>query len=221
MRAICLLVLLLPVIVLAQVPMGTGLLFDDDAYNEIPVKAKNIGFHDPIAGITSVSLKSYVPEIRNQGILGTCVGWATTYYARTIMQAVATGVQNQAEITAFAYSPTFTYRNANDPNDKDCSGGAYATRALKALVEKGAPNYSLLPVSCVQDIPDDVVEQAKQNRIKDFNRLFVNSDANDSKIAAIKRALVNKNPVVIGFEVERSLFHARGVYEPDGLHNWI
>ena len=199
-----------------QTPNGTGLLFDDNAYAQVPLKARNVGFRDVLADIKSASLKSYVPEVGNQGNFGTCVGWSCAYYGRSILYARFHGITDQRDITRYAFSPSFTYLHANDPDDQNCSDGAYMNRALESMVEDGSPFYVDFSIGCGVEIPEEVRKKAKENPIKDYTRLFAPSEADEVKIASVKRALVNKNPVVAGFEIGPAFFRAKEVYQPDG-----
>lgn len=199
----------------AQTPSGTGLLFDDEAYAHVPLKARNVGFRDVLADVHSASLKPYVPEVGNQGSLGTCVGWSSAYYGRTILYARIHQITDKAEITKHAFSPSFTYLHANDPGDQNCYDGAYINRALKSMVDDGSPFYADFSVGCDIQIPEEVRMKAKDNLIKDYNKLFAASEAGEVKIASVKRALANENPVIAGFEIDQSFFGAKDVYQPD------
>jgi len=195
--------------------LGTGLLFDDEAYEKVPLKARNVGFMDPAAGIHSASLKTYVPEVKNQGIYGTCVGWSSAYYGRTILYARMNNITDKALITKQAFSPSFTYLQANVPNDANCMNGAYVDKALKSMVDDGTAPLLEFASECNDHIPENVIHSAKDNRIKDFSRLFSKTESKVIKIESVKRALINKNPVIAGFQAEKALFRAKEVYEPD------
>ncbi|MGB1308597.1 MAG: C1 family peptidase [Oceanihabitans sp.] len=199
----------------AQNQPATGLLFDDDAYEQTPVKARNVAFQDVVSEQTNASLKEFVPEIKNQGGYGTCVGWSSAYYGRTILNARIEGISSREEITKNAFSPVFTYLHANVDNDYNCQGGAYINRAMETMVEIGSPFFKDYDVMCDSSIPEPIFKLAGDNKIKDFTRLFGSNDDDDLKIESVKRSLINGNPVVIGFIVENSLYTAKNVFEPD------
>ena len=193
----------------------TGLLFDDNAYESTPLKARNVSFQDVVGETSMVSLKEYVPDIRNQGGYGTCVGWSSTYYGRTILDARMDNLTDKKEISANAFSPAFTYLRANVDDDYNCQGGAYIGRAMETMVNEGTPLLKDFNVMCETEIPEKVLQLAKENRIKDFVRLFGSNEPDELKIETVKRALIHKNPVVIGFVVENSFYTSKNVYEPD------
>lgn len=55
-----------------------GLIFDDEAYDKTPLKARNVAFQDVVSEQPIVSLRQFAPMVRDQGGYGTCVGWTTT-----------------------------------------------------------------------------------------------------------------------------------------------
>lgn len=195
---------------------GTGMLLDDDDYARVPLKARNIGFWDPLSAMSEVSLKRYVPPVGNQGYYGTCVGWSTAYYGRTILHAATHGLTTHDAIDGYAFSPAFTYHLSAADGDEDCSSGAYIQKALQSLVETGGALRNLHSVDCAEDISDHLRGAASDYLIKDFNRLFAQNEATATKINSVKRALANSYPVIIGFMVEQSLFDTQDVYIPDG-----
>lgn len=217
MRTFLLLFLFISTLSLAQSQRSTGLLFDDEAYEKTPIKAKNVAFQDVVTEFTSASLKQYVPEVRDQGSYGTCVGWASSYYGRTILEARLADNTNKAVITQNTFSPVFTYLNANVDDDYNCQGGAFIGKAMETMVEKGVPYYKDFDVMCETDFPEKLLDDAKNYRIKDFTRIFGSDESEDIKVDGVKRSLLNGNPVVIGFKVENSFFSAKTVYEPDNL----
>lgn len=195
----------------------TGMLFDDDAYQQTPMKARNVAFQDVVSEQTSTSLKKFVPLIRNQGGYGTCVGWSSAYYGRTILNARINNILDRDAITEEAFAPVFVYLNANNDDDYNCQGGAYISRALQTMTEFGTPHLSDYDLMCDLEIPDQVWELAKENRIKDYTRLFGDPEPVDVKLESVKRSLINGNPVIIGMNVENSLYTAKNVFEPDNL----
>lgn len=192
----------------------TGLLFNDNAYKSTPLKARNVAFQDVVADNVKASLKQYVPKVRTQGQYGTCVGWSSAYYGRTILNARLNKLNSKTEISKQTYSPVFTYLNSNVDNDYNCQGGAYINKALKTMVEKGVPFFKDYNVMCDSYIPSNIWSKAAKNKIKDFNRLFASNESYNVKVETIKRSLINGNPVIIGFGIENGFYTAKNVYEP-------
>jgi C1A family cysteine protease len=201
----------------AQSVPKTGLLFDDDAYKSTPLKARNVSFQSVVGEESSVSLKQYVPAIKTQGQYGTCVGWSSSYYGRTILNARLNDLSVKEDISANAFSPVFTYLNSNVDNDFNCQGGAYINKALETMVEKGVPLFKDYDVMCDSYIPSEIWSKAEENKIKDYSRLFADQESNDVKLESVKRSLINGNPVIIGFQIENSFYTAKNVFEPDNL----
>lgn len=195
----------------------TGLILDDDAYEQTPMKARNVSFQDVVSEQASASLKHFVPDIRNQGGYGTCVGWASAYYGRTILNARRKNLVKRTVITENTYAPIFTYLSSNKDDDYNCQGGAFIGKAMEAMVEKGVPFYNSFPELCATSIPEEIEKEAASNRIKDFTRLFGSDESNAIKIESVKRSLVSGNPAIIGFMVEKSFYSAKTLYEPDDL----
>lgn len=206
---------LFSILLFSQNKPATGLLFDDEAYEKTPIKARNVAFQDVVAEQSSASLKEFVPEIKNQGGYGTCVGWSSAYYGRTILNARIEGISANDEISKNTFSPVFTYLHANVDNDYNCQGGAYIDKALETMVEIGSPLFKDYDVMCDSSIPEPIFKLAGENKIKDFTRLFSSSDDEDLKVESVKRSLINGNPVIIGFVVENAFYTAKNVFEPD------
>jgi hypothetical protein len=213
-KILCLLFLFSSLLFSQNVPK-TGLLFDDSAYDKTPMKARNVAFQDVISEQSSTSLKDFVPVIKNQGGYGTCVGWSTAYYGRTILNARIENLTTIEDISKSAFSPVFTYLNANTEDDYNCQGGAFIGKAMNTMVDVGSLYFSDYDVMCDTAIPEGLLEKASENKIKDFTRLFGDDEVNEVKIESVKRSLVNGNPVVIGFLVENSFYTAENVFEPD------
>lgn len=194
---------------------GTGLVFDDDAYAEIPSKPKNVSFFDDLADVTRASLKQFVPTVKSQDQYGTCTGWATAYYARTIVEAKQLGITNQEEINDIAFSPLFTYLNVAK-NKINCQEGSSIDLALYSLKTDGSPYYKDYGVLCDDSIPEEITKIAKSNLIENFSRIITGKESSLERIENVKRALHNGNPVVIGFTVEKALQITKNLYIPDG-----
>lgn len=217
MRTVLLIFLFVSSFAFCQVQPKTGLLFDDDAYKNTPLKARNVSFQDVVTEYTSASLKQFVPNIKNQSTYSTCVGWASAYYGRTILESRLTNEQDSIKINQNTFSPVFTYLNANVENDYNCSGGAFIGKAMETMVEKGVPLFKDFDVMCETSVSEELVKKAELHKIKDFTRLFGADEPKEEKVENVKRSIINGNPVIIGFMVESSFFSAKNVYEPDNL----
>jgi hypothetical protein len=217
MRKLLFICLFISAISFAQTQQRTGLLFDDEAYERTPLKAKNVAFQDVVTEFTSTSLKQFVPKIGNQEGYSTCVGWSSAYYARTILEARVQNNLDSVSITQGTFSPVFTYLNSNVEDDYNCQGGAFIGKAMELMVEKGVPYYRDFNVMCETNIPESLYKDAKKFRIKDFTRIFGSDESQGFKVDGVKRSLLNGNPVVIGFMVDNSFQNSKNVYVPDDL----
>jgi len=205
-------------LVMAQ-EFGTGLILDDEAYAKIPAKPNNVSFFDDLADITRASLRDYVPVVRSQGGYGTCTGWASAYYGRTIVEAKQRGITNQEEINEIAFHPIFTYLNAaSDENKVNCQKGAGMDQAMRSLRDDGSPYFKDYKAQfCDDNIPQSVVEKARVNTIQEYRRVITGGEDNLVRVENVKRAIHHGNPVVIGFALEKSFNVAKGVLVPDNL----
>jgi len=137
--------------------------------------------------LSRYSMEEYLPEIGDQGIVGSCVGWATTYYGFTILKRIEHGKDYPA-FSPLSIFNRFSYLNKTDP----CSNGAYIDQCLNLLVAKGCPYLK------DYDKPNCSVDASKikyKDCLFDFQRL----QENNAK--QIKMALTNNNPVIVGMNV--------------------
>jgi len=142
---------------------------------------------------SATSLLQYAPKRGFQGRQGSCVGWASSYGARTIMQARATG----ADPNQVIFSPSFLY---NQIALQGCNG-AYMRNAMKVLHERGDLPMRDFPYdenTCSNSPSRADMQQAAQYRIKGYNRLSVDADRYDTNLKALKQNLAQGAPVVIG-----------------------
>lgn len=209
----CLLISFFSSISYAQIKWKPGLIGyanDNSNYTRPKTRGDN-------SLVSSYSLKEFAPPTGSQDTFGTCVGWATTYAAMTILE----NIQNQkAGVNMNAsecYSPQLTYDLCKYSSDDDCSQGLYVANALNALKYIGAMRMSDYPIQCnnngqrfgIQRLYDDsakreeIVEmmaKVKSVRLKGFIPL-VGANIVDN----VKYYLSRKMPVVIGAEMYSSL----------------
>jgi Papain family cysteine protease/Domain of unknown function (DUF4384) len=205
--------LLFPLLLTAQEEHGTGLVFDDENYESIELKAP-LTRGDYFALAKSASLKKYCPKIGNQGTFGTCVGWSSGYAARTILWAKENGMTSVSEITNNAFSPYFVYRNIS--NDYSCQEGTHISDAMNILKYKGNVLHKNFASPCPSSIPNSIFSEAKNNTIENYARVFGLYDNEDYKVQSTKKSLAEGNPVVIGMVVGASFMSCKSdLYEPN------
>ncbi len=147
---------------------------------------------------TRVSLAEYAPPRGNQGHQGSCVGWATSYAARTILYSRQTGQPAQQ---SNAFSPSFVYDQLAGGK---CGGGTVILHALKLMESTGdlpLANFAYDQKRCDRQPSSEEKSQAQEYRIAGFDRL--SQDASDYSLnaLAIKQHLAQGAPVVIGMNV--------------------
>ncbi len=178
-----------------------GLNFDDAAYEKIPRKysARTAGADGLPA---HVDLSAYAPSVMSQGKLGTCVGFSSAYYARTILEAASRGITDRAEVDALSFSPSFLYNAIKDSVDYDCKYGSLIDDAMTYMRESGVARFAEKGYpDC--DSNDPQLARA-DTRIMDYIRLFGLLGSEDA-VVATKKALSEMTPVVIGIQTTPTL----------------
>ena len=150
-----------------------------------------------------VSLQQYAPTPQHQGQQGSCVGWASSFAARTILHSRATGQPaNQV-----AFSPSYLY---NQIALRGCQG-AYMLDAMKAMQQGGTLPIRQYPYdddSC-SDMPNSSEQAAAERfRIKGYNRLTLGANNYQIDMNAMRQNLAQGAPVVIGMQVGGSFMQA-------------
>ncbi|CAN5578665.1 hypothetical protein BH11BAC2_BH11BAC2_15640 [soil metagenome] len=144
----------------------------------------------------SVSLEKYCPQRLNQGQQGSCVGWGSTYAARTILQARA----SEQDPNTVAFSPAYVY---NQIHLEDCQG-SYILKAMEVMQENGAlpfEKFKYTDQDCNRKPNSMERKEASAFKIKGADRLSKNGDDYKTDLLAIKQHLVQGAPVVVGMMV--------------------
>ncbi len=195
----------------AQGPFSTGAMLDNALYQTVPktppLARGGYGSLPP-----AVSLKRFAPTPGNQGRQGSCVGWATAYAARTLAEAHRLGVENRSQINRSVFSPAFIY---NQIKVGSCGDGSLPSKALDLMSSVGVLPLADFPYtdqSCSATPQARQTSMASQYRIKGYQRLF-NADST-AKHIAVRRALANGHPVVIGMMVSEAFMRSSGHYKP-------
>lgn len=144
----------------------------------------------------SVNLQKYAPSVGDQGHQGSCVAWSSVYGARTIAEAARTG----EDPNNLRFSPAFVY---NQIGLEGCEG-SYIIRAMEYMTQSGAVPYDEFPYTdkdCSRQPNQQQLDEARQHRMRGFNRLTP-GDRNDAvDMRAIRENLAQGAPVVIGMMV--------------------
>ncbi|HVS90695.1 MAG TPA: C1 family peptidase [Mucilaginibacter sp.] len=190
---------------------GRGMLFDDSTYELQPRKAQLT--RSLLSALpSSVSLKMYTPYPKNQLQYSTCVAWASAYCGRTMVDAIKNNWTDRDIITKKAYSPAFLFRLIQ-PN-AGCNNGTYIDQAFSAMKNIGSIPFTNLPDLCVPAVDPALKGRASSSRLKDFATLFDYRSSNNIKVQAVKKALSEKKPVVIGMLTPPSFDGAFKCWQP-------
>lgn len=181
--------------------LGKGLLDEDP---EVVAKLKPIERHRAFLP-PSVDLSGWFPEAGNQGMQGSCVGWAVGYGLRTYY-AKRSGEPGVDGGDTGGFSPAYVF-NQIKANRDNCEGGSRITDALNLLVTEGVAPLKLFPYSpeTCQQAPDAAARQtARRYQMKSFRRVPL------TKLDDVKGQLSNGHPVAFGMLVNSNFEKWRG-----------
>jgi Papain family cysteine protease/Domain of unknown function (DUF4384) len=156
-------------------------LSDDSTKNPIPEAA---------------NLQKFAPSVGDQGHQGSCVAWSSAYAARTIEEAARSG----ADPNSLRFSPAFLYNQIGLGN---CDG-SYIEKAMEFMTQSGSVPYNQFPYSdqdCSKQPDQQLLDQARQYKMRGFNRLTPGDHNNAIDLHAIKENIAQGAPVVIGMQV--------------------
>jgi hypothetical protein len=202
--------LFLVVIAGAQNPgedFSSGLILEDETYDAQARQPLEDGSKNDLP--VAVDLSPFCPEIRHQGYIYSCVGWAAGYGALSIQRAILNHCTDKQVITRNAHSALFLY---NQIKSDDCTKGSRISDALQFLTQNGdclARQFDFDINDC-SAVPDsNVSAQAKKFAIEDFITLFGTKEAPSEKVLRVKKALAKNKPVVIGMLVLRNFYELK------------
>ncbi len=197
----------------------TGLDFNKEKYESVTETVPLI-----TRSVTSVpknySIKAFAPTPGNQGRQPSCVGWASGYGARTIAYAIKNDWKyNSTKINQNTFSPAFVYNLIKFKGDVNCKKGSYIADAMKLLNTNGIlqlKDFSYNATNCASKPSSNGLQKAKQNTILTYERL-AKWDNPYNLVGKVKKAIANKNPVVIGMQIYSTFYKAKGVWPgPNG-----
>lgn len=147
-----------------------------------------------------LSTSVYFPSIGNQGNIGSCTAWATTYYQFTYE---ANKLNNIITTNGNTYSPTWTYNFTNCGVD----GGSYIDDAYNVLKRQGALSLSEMPYnknaySFAWSTNTQAMKDALKTRVSAVDRVTIPSTGTcitsnqDSDLIAAK-TLLNDGKVFV------------------------
>jgi hypothetical protein len=171
---------------------GLGLLMDERLYEKAPSAARLMrGDYKNLPA--SVSLKQYTPVPGDQGVYSTCAGWATSYYARTILEAMKKGWDKNT-IDRNTFSPSFVYNQVR--KSKDCNSGISLDDALQILKNVGDVKLTDFGYGCKREVKMEDRNSAENYKIIEYRFLGYHDTSNI--ISYIKKSLAESKPVIVG-----------------------
>jgi len=190
-----------------QQPFPMGLEMDDTEYEQLAFTSENLKASTGQKSlISAVDLTPYCPEIRKQGDIASCVGWAVGYGALTIERAVKQGWTNQAVISENASSALFIY---NQLSDGECNRGISIVKALNLVQQQGnclAQDFDFDINDCSVSVTREVRSKATDYKIEDYIPLFKLRALAAKKIKTVKSVLAQQKPVIVGMNVRQNFY---------------
>lgn len=194
---------------LAQPLPKTGLVFDDEAYEQLPYEP--VLTKAPLPA--RVSYEAYCPSIQAQGPYSTCVGFACGYYLQTILEAKARGLNKRAMIDQLAFSPSYLYEKAKVQQDYSCTEGVSLVKVLQIMQQVGNTPMRSFPYPACGQKTARADQLAARFRIKGFERIFKLQDPDAVKIRSLKKSLAEGKPSVIGMVIPASFYYTKKVWQ--------
>lgn len=147
----------------------------------------------------SVDLSPNFPAAGDQGRQSSCVAWAAGYALKSYQEGVE--MNWPFNTSAHLFSPAFIYNQINNGQDQ----GSQIYDALDLMIAQGASTLATMPYSDTDyRTQPNATAKKEASRFKALSRDTVNGTK------AIKAALANRKPVVIGMEVFDQFYKLSG-----------
>lgn len=191
---------------------NTGLILDEEGFEREVEMTPGFSNDGRRAGDMPLkaSLRPYCPIPKNQGEISSCIGWAMGYGALTISHAYREGNTDREAITKKAFSALYLYNQSKMGN---CMDGANIQLTAKILKDKGdcpSKAFDSPLADCDREPSATLIEESRENAIKDYIALFTNRSLPREKVVRTKRSLAEGKPVVIGMKIKESLKNLTG-----------
>ena len=187
---------------------GMGLKLDKRKYAAFPRKSAQAKMGELPQ---QVSYEAYIPAIGSQGKYGTCVGFSTAYYYRTMVDAIQRQATNQATIGQWLYSPSDLYNRIKAPTDINCQDGAFPGDAFDKLINEGVATFEQVGYP---NCGTGNASRSPSSRISSAAAVIEPSETGNQKILNAKKALADGFPIVIGMLCPPSFHEVKDVWTP-------
>jgi C1A family cysteine protease len=152
----------------------------------------------------SYDLSPLMPPVRSQGIQGSCVAWATTYYLKSYQEKI----QHGYEYSSFSnlMSPAFIYNQIKV--SEDCSLGTCIEAALYKLKISGVCTWQSFPYNqsnCSIQPNGSQNSEALNNRISQgyiISSETVINNISYSRESIFKNLISQGIPIIIGMRID-------------------
>ncbi|HPH96603.1 MAG TPA: CARDB domain-containing protein [Anaerolineaceae bacterium] len=155
---------------------------------------------DPKTLLSSVNLYDASLPVGNQGNSGSCVGWSSSYYIKSLQEGVDQGWALSSSNHQF--SPNYIW---NQIQISSTCGGTYPADALRVLSEQGDVPLSVFPfnVDCKAQPTQAMRDQASGYRAENYGAFFQQGGVRptDATINEMKAWLSGGNPVLMALPV--------------------
>lgn len=193
---------------LAQNQFQRGMTWEDNRYNALPLRYSN-----NVALPPARSLKAYYPKvvIQPKGDY-TGVAWAAVWNARTAAEAIACNQTDPLKIREIAFAPAYNYGLVR--KTADCNEPISMIDLLESLVKNGTPYFSEFAEFCPSEVPADLYPLARDKKLSGYFKLFHTTDIQNTKVQAVKSALVGNSAVIAGMVCPPSFQLAQEFWQP-------
>jgi len=182
-----------------------GLILDDETtYNQTQRLDAQVNSKADLP--VAVSLEKFCPEVRHQGDIYSCVGWAVGYAGMTIQRAIHNRCIDRQLINENAHSALFVFNQVK----QDCAKGARLTDALRFLKERGdclAKEFDFDVNDCQKAPAPNLAQTATRFAVSDYLTLFESDASFETKVKQVKNALAGFKAVIIGMNVRRNFYN--------------
>ena len=150
---------------------------------------------DPVSLPSSVDLSVDAPVPGDQGLQGSCIGWAVAYAVKTYHERIERGWPLTDD--RHVMSPAYIYNQIKVPG-----GGAYFVDAFILLVNEGVSSWAQMPYDPFDDRSQPsarAMAEAANYKIADWGTVLRNTHG--VFVQEIKRHLAAGTPLVVGIPV--------------------
>lgn len=175
-----------------------------------------IPFQATLPSSVNNSLLPSFPPIGDQGRIGSCVAWGSTYYQAAHEIGLLNGINNQKGGKGLL-SPKWTYDLLNNGTDQ----GLSVLSAYQLLTVHGAPSFQSFPYDTNYTAwaldPEDWIE-AINNRMAGYALIPGLGGSKEQNLTAIKTALVNGHILTFATFIDSWVF-TKIQRDPENINN--